>query len=63
MRGSMTGEHDDGRGIRVKQSVNEVGVESAPALQRTSRFRMHDEDDDEDRLALEKSSAVLGRLR
>ena len=63
MRGSMTGEHDDARGIRMKHSVDEAGVETAPAPERTSRFRTHDEDEDEDRIALQKSPHALGRLR
>ena len=63
MRGSMIGERGDARGIRMKQSVDDIGVENARVLQRTSRFRAHDEDEDEDRVALQKSPATLGRLR
>ena len=63
MRGSMFGDPDDGRGIPMKQSVDDIGVEKARVLQRTSRFRTHDEDEHEDRVALRKSTDTLSRLR
>jgi len=63
MRGPMIGERDDARGSRMMPSVDDMQVENARVLQRTSRFRSHDEDEDEDRVALQKSPYTLGRLR